>query len=36
MCAMALVHSRISRIYFIKKGIEGGEGGLISGGVQIN
>ena len=42
MCAMALVHSRISRVYFRQdaKGIEGGgltgEGGLVSGGVQIN
>lgn len=32
MCAMALVHSRISRVYFLRKSPDGG---LISAGVQI-
>ncbi len=32
MCAMALIHSRISRVYFMKDS-ELGDGGLVSGGV---
>jgi|LauGreDrversion4_2_1035121.scaffolds.fasta_scaffold142128_2 tRNA(Arg) A34 adenosine deaminase TadA len=32
MCAMALVHSRISRVYFLEPSADGG---LVSNGVQI-